>query len=356
MTYSILIVDSQREHTRALQEALENLPKTVITTGVLSGEEALLEARLNPVDVLVTDTRLPGMPGAELVRAVRLVRPGVKTIFLSRTPRSDSHAEAFAAGVDANFLKPVPLQEFLAVVAELLEIEPPSLDRKQAVEPVSETENAVPEMNVSDRMVDLRQEIKAECVSLVNESGEVIIRAGSLQDPEFEASILPSLMSAYSQGLKVSHILGQTNQRNIHFYYGETYDLVMSSISSSHALVVATRHLISGADTSTLHEKIHRAHTDIALILEKIGVPMQIDEPKTAPPFASEPIDVAIDDEEGHDQELESLLIEPAQTSLKNADAFWETGEEAVGTGPLTPDSLSYDQALRLGLIPEDNN
>jgi hypothetical protein len=59
--------------------------------------------------------------------------------------------------------------------------------------------------------------------------------------------------------------------------------------------------------------------------------------------------------EEAKNGSLESLLDKYEKTKPENANTFWE---EAVGKQalPLSPDTISYDQARKLGLAPGEDS
>ena len=63
----VLIVDDQREMLLLLSSALEALSYDFKISIARSGEEALLEASMNPVDLLICDILLPGMDGFEVM-------------------------------------------------------------------------------------------------------------------------------------------------------------------------------------------------------------------------------------------------------------------------------------------------
>ena len=89
-----------------------------------SGERALQVLPLVPVDLIVSDIRMPGMDGLALCRAVRShVRTGLRKvpIVLLTSEKSDKiRDEGKAAGANAFVLKPVADSEICKVVAELL--------------------------------------------------------------------------------------------------------------------------------------------------------------------------------------------------------------------------------------------
>jgi CheY-like chemotaxis protein len=68
----------------------------------------LLEGHAGPVDLLLTDMRLPGLNGPELADRVRIARPGVRVLFMSGSDAEHSPD----APPDADFLrKPFVPQE-----------------------------------------------------------------------------------------------------------------------------------------------------------------------------------------------------------------------------------------------------
>ena len=72
------------------------------------GEEAILYSSRNKVDLLVSDYRLPGMSGIELMRVV--------------VPVPARGKEVAEAGADAFFIKPVPMADFLDAVERHLDL------------------------------------------------------------------------------------------------------------------------------------------------------------------------------------------------------------------------------------------
>ncbi|MDH5508278.1 MAG: response regulator, partial [Anaerolineae bacterium] len=75
--YTILIVDDQREVSRVLRSGLESLDADFAIKELLSGEEALLEIK-SGVDLLVSDLKLPGISGMELMEKFRAQNPDIK--------------------------------------------------------------------------------------------------------------------------------------------------------------------------------------------------------------------------------------------------------------------------------------
>ena len=115
-TRRVLIVDDNQDLAENIAEILSL--KGFATEIATSAEEALPKALPDGPGILVTDYRLPGMTGAELVRAIRLKRSAVVAVVMSAYTDDLTISAARSAGAD--FLpKPVDfasLSDLLAVV------------------------------------------------------------------------------------------------------------------------------------------------------------------------------------------------------------------------------------------------
>ena len=79
----VLFVDDERPILEGLQLRLRPLQRKWDMTFVDSGTHALAELERAPYDVIVTDMRMPGMDGAQLLRLVSEQRPELVRIVLS---------------------------------------------------------------------------------------------------------------------------------------------------------------------------------------------------------------------------------------------------------------------------------
>ena len=149
----ILIVDDSLELGRWLQTLLTQLDPQIQATVYPSGEEALLESSRRPVDVLVTDIRLAGISGLELVHKIRKRYPGIRVIVITGMQDMSVEKQAKELGIDAFFHKPMDIPSFLEAVNACLKV-----DTSQAVpqdqgqppaptlqSPAARTENATPQ-------------------------------------------------------------------------------------------------------------------------------------------------------------------------------------------------------------------
>ena len=120
----ILIVDDEIDVADSLSYALTNLGYE--TAPVYAPAEALEIFAESPEswDVLITDQSMPELKGLDLIRRVRFIKPGLRTILC--TGYSDSTTESAVAGdgVDAFFTKPVPADAIAASIRAFFDAKP----------------------------------------------------------------------------------------------------------------------------------------------------------------------------------------------------------------------------------------
>ncbi|MBN1917966.1 MAG: response regulator [Verrucomicrobia bacterium] len=134
MKRSILIVDDEATLAEAVADhfAAQGFDASTASTA----EEALELVRLRPFDVAVTDLKMPGMSGLELLRAVRGVPRAPAVILMSAYGTMDVVVEALRLGV-ADFLhKPVVLEALTRSVEQALERRAPSRGKTETAVPL----------------------------------------------------------------------------------------------------------------------------------------------------------------------------------------------------------------------------
>jgi len=119
MKTRILIVEDEEKLRRVLSLHLESLGYEVASTA--SAEEAL---RLAPqVQLVLTDLRLPGMNGLELLEAIQRQNARLPVIVMTAYSSVETAVDAMKKGA-ADFLpKPFSLDHLAAVVRKALEVQ-----------------------------------------------------------------------------------------------------------------------------------------------------------------------------------------------------------------------------------------
>jgi len=104
----VIIVEDQKATAWALAESLTEDGYETLTAG--SSEEAL-ELGLEHCDVLITDLRLPGMSGIELMSRLKKTRRALPSILITAYSSPDVLASAKRAGAIRCFSKPFNVED-----------------------------------------------------------------------------------------------------------------------------------------------------------------------------------------------------------------------------------------------------
>ncbi len=341
-SHHILIVEDQREVSRLLRSALETLESELDVIEIPSGEEAILHSTNNRVDLLVSDYRLPGMTGIELMHKVHINHPRAKVILVTGQTDPRIRREVAEAGADAFFIKPVPMADFLDAVERHLGL----VETLLPPEPIS-TDDTEIKRTIPDLLAGLRQDLSAIAVLLLNDRGRILARAGDLPDRENEVALVASLVSIYIAGQNVSLQLGQKTSSNWSIFNGGTYDLVFAPVGLTHAMLVIGEGIAGMERVLNSIEFFSEARKNIERgIIEINQVNSAVEEPPTTPlPVIEQTM-----------EEVEPLFMDD-QPKLKPAEVndYWDeaaSNQKAVSN----PDMLSYEQAKQLGLTPEDES
>jgi two-component system, NtrC family, response regulator len=84
------------------------------------GDVGLTRAQAEELDVVVTDMKLPGLNGLDLVRKLHVAKPRLPIIMMTAHGTTESAIEATKAGAYDYLLKPFEMPELLALVAKAI--------------------------------------------------------------------------------------------------------------------------------------------------------------------------------------------------------------------------------------------
>ena len=337
----ILLVDDQRDILKLLHSTLNTLAHELEIIEAPSGEEALLEASREKVDLLVADYRLPGMTGIELMHKVRARYPDARIILITGMTDNKVREEILNAGAVAVFDKPISLTDFLDAVERAL-----GLDR--TILPVEGEPESGSQQSLSNLLANFRQDFDAQAVYLLSDRGRVLACAGALKDNSMEASLFSSLMAIYGAGLKVSRYIHQESLNNYHVFAGGDHDLLLIPVNHGYALLLAGNNLVTTENVLDTVNSMLAVRNEIKKALKQMGVaPIVADEEEEQVDIKyTEPITQTTTDE------IESLLKAKKKMSTDELETFWNSAVENQGAVPTNPDVITYDQARQLGLAP----
>jgi two-component system response regulator HydG len=114
----ILVVDDKREMAEMLADGLAAHGYESIASG---NEDALEALQRDPVDLLVTDLRMPGIDGLALLEASRKAAPDRPVIVMTAYGAVDTAVESIRRGAFHYLSKPFKLDELLVFVERALD-------------------------------------------------------------------------------------------------------------------------------------------------------------------------------------------------------------------------------------------
>jgi DNA-binding NtrC family response regulator len=119
MPERILVVDDEPNMQGLFKKVLGKEGYDVVT--VFSGEEAVKKLETEWFDLLISDLKMPGMNGLDLLKKVKHLTPTLPCIMLTAHGTIDSAVAAMKEGANDYLTKPVNIDEIKLVVRKVLE-------------------------------------------------------------------------------------------------------------------------------------------------------------------------------------------------------------------------------------------
>jgi DNA-binding NarL/FixJ family response regulator len=101
----VLIVDDHILFAEALTTLLERNDRIEVVGSAATGPDAIDQALMKNVDVVVMDVGMPGVDGLETTRRLRTIKPDTRVIVLTGLTDSDLEQRAADAGASALLTK-----------------------------------------------------------------------------------------------------------------------------------------------------------------------------------------------------------------------------------------------------------
>ncbi len=129
MKFTILVIDDEKNIRTGLQTALEMDGYEVLLAA--DGAEGLEIALHADIDLVITDLRMPGVSGEEVLRRVATETPGIPVIVLTGHGTVESAVEAMRAGAYDFLTKPLNLDRLSLLVKRALQNRELSLQNRE---------------------------------------------------------------------------------------------------------------------------------------------------------------------------------------------------------------------------------
>lgn len=119
--HRVLVVDDDRGMRENLSELLGSAGYDVVTAS--NTDEALKVITTGDVDLLLTDLRMPGPNGLELIRSARQRRPDLRAILMTAFGNGSTEVEVVRRGGIGYLHKPFEADEITGLVDRILSLE-----------------------------------------------------------------------------------------------------------------------------------------------------------------------------------------------------------------------------------------
>ena len=136
----VLVVDDEELICHSLRLGLEKHGYSVVTTQ--KATEALEKIEHEAFDVVLTDIRMPGMDGIQMLKAIRQSNPQLAVIFITGYPSVETSAKALGLGAEAYITKPfhkvdkilIPIESAIAKVKQKKKTKPVTEAKQEKIE------------------------------------------------------------------------------------------------------------------------------------------------------------------------------------------------------------------------------
>lgn len=350
----VLIIDDSYDITRVLKSAVFTLDPEIEVFVTPSAEEAMLEISKGKLDLIITDIRLPGISGLEMLRKIRDRHPQVKIVMMSGITDMDIEDRARDAGADIFLHKPIEMPLFLDTISSMLNLKPTGNEIDVPFLPEFDLLNEDDyEKNLADSMATLRKEVSASHIWLLSETGRLVVQSGESLLPDFEskwAALIMPIMS--SSDTFMQNIEGKRPDRAVFCFGIKDFNLFMSPLGD-YALVLRVPTGRGSQRIPLVVDVVLEFQGEIMQILNRMGV-LPVEQNLVVP--LDEPFNAMLEEdaEEDEDDVFKALLEN--KTRLSEVDKFWDEADIAKAYDLDNPDILTFDQAAKLGLAPEEND
>jgi two-component system nitrogen regulation response regulator GlnG len=206
----VWVVDDERSIRWVLERALtqEGLDVTCFE----DGETMLRRIESSPPDAIVSDIRMPGIDGLDLLERIRQLNPGLPVIIMTAHSDLDSAVSSYSGGAFEYLPKPFEVDEAVAIVKRAISHQPKAARDESGADalPGSEIIGKAPAMQEVFRAIGRLS--KSNVTVLINgQSGtgkELVARALHRHSPRARGAFVPLNMAAIPHDLIESELFG----------------------------------------------------------------------------------------------------------------------------------------------------
>jgi DNA-binding NtrC family response regulator len=212
--FTILIVDDEKAQRDALEGFLRK--KGYQTHQVDSANQAVKIVEETTIDLVLSDLRMPGMDGAQLLTAIKQINPEIDVILMTAFGTIETAIQAMKDGAVDFITKPIDLAQLELVMNKVFERKQLLSENQRLRELISERLNFKGIITNSQSMhqalsVAARAASSRSTVLITGESGtgkELVAKAVHLASPRSSRAFVAVNMAALSDNLVESELFG----------------------------------------------------------------------------------------------------------------------------------------------------
>ena len=210
----ILIVDDQINTCKSIQAILKKSGYRSEYT--LSAEEALKRVEGEHFDIIISDIRMPGMDGIQLLEELKKIQPSLVVIMITGYATIKSAVEAIQKGAYDYLPKPFTLDEVRAIVERAVEqsrLEAGNIFLRHHLQTRRPFENIIGSSPALQRVFEMIEKVAEgdSNILLTGETGtgkELVARAIHDRSRRREKLFLPINCGSLSEGVLESELFG----------------------------------------------------------------------------------------------------------------------------------------------------
>ncbi|MEJ2633744.1 MAG: response regulator [Calditrichia bacterium] len=116
----LLIVDDEETLTFSLYQTFINAPMECEVLTAASGLEAVSKVEEKPFDVVITDIKMPGLDGLDLVAMIKAHNPNTRVIVMTAYGSDEREEQAYQRGAEKYIEKPFDIHEIRDLVIKMI--------------------------------------------------------------------------------------------------------------------------------------------------------------------------------------------------------------------------------------------